>query len=96
MAVERLMAVEIGPLLGLREQRRRLMVSSRMVLPLDPRLQVMEVVVIRGDQRHQRTNTLLPPMTIGARTNQRLADGAEIFMMHQLLEHICRRPRLRL
>jgi hypothetical protein len=96
MAVERLMAVEIEPLLGLQGQRRPLTVSSRTVLLRDPRLQDMEAVVIPGDQRHLRISILLPPMTIGVRIKQRPADGAEILMMHQLLERICQRLHLRL
>lgn len=96
MAAERLMAVETEPLPGLREQRRRLTVSSKTALLPDPRLQGTEAVEIRGDRRHQRISILLPLMTVGARTNQRQADGAVIHMMHQLLEHICQLPRLRL
>ena len=96
MAIERLMVVETEPLLGLRGQRRRLTVSSRMGSPRVPRLRVMEAVAIHGDQRHRHTSILHPPVTVGARTNQRLVDGAEIHMMHRLLERICQRPRLRL
>jgi len=43
----------------------------------------MEAVVTHGDQRHRHTSILLPPVTVGARTNQRLVDGAEIHMMHR-------------
>jgi hypothetical protein len=96
MAVERLMAVEIEPLLGLRGQRRPLTVSNRTVLLRDPRLQDMEVVVIPGDQRHQHISILPLRMTTGVRINQHLADGVEILMMHQLLERICQRPPLQL
>ena len=94
MVVGRLMAVEIGLLRGLRGQRRRLTVSSRTGFLRDPRLQDMGVVATRGDRRHQRISILHPATTIGARTSPRLADGAEILTMRQLLERICRRLHL--
>jgi hypothetical protein len=95
MAVERLMAVEIGRQRGLRGQRHRLTAYSRTVLLRDPRLQAM-VVMIRGDQKHQRISILRLATTIGVRISQRLAGGVEIPMMHPLLERICQPLHLRL
>jgi hypothetical protein len=96
MVVAHPMVVEIEPLLGLREPRPQPTACSRMALLLDPRLQDMEVVVIPGDQRRRHTSILLQQMIIGDPINQPLADGAETFMMHRLLERICQRLHLRL
>jgi hypothetical protein len=90
-AVERLMVEAIEPLLGLPVPKPRLTVFSKTVLLRVPRLQGMEAAAILGDQRHQLTSIPLPQMTIGARINQRLADGAEILMTHRRPELLCQR-----
>jgi hypothetical protein len=87
--------METEPLLGLRGLRHQLTACSRMALLRDPRLQDTEVVVIPGVPKHRHINTQLPPMIVGDQIKQLLTDGAEISMMHQLLERLCQRLHLR-
>jgi hypothetical protein len=94
--VERLMVGGIEPLLGLPVPKPQLTVFNKTVSLRVPRPQGMEAAAILGDQKHQPTSIPLPQMIVGARTNQRLADGVVILMTHRRLELLCQRLHLQL